>query len=540
MFCFSFFKLSHKAFKIEHLIQTWYNKMKFKIKKLGISSGNVSIVVMDDDDAFIMGAKLGDRVKIYPISNKDKRTKPIIAVVDHATGEGLIHRGEIGLYDEVHQKLQDLLPQSEIQDVDIQLSSKPKSFEAIKAKIKGKTLSSEEITEIVNDATRGNLLPIEIAAFITGLEVRGLSDEEVVDLTLAMAHSGEILDFGPDVYDKHSTGGVPGNKVTLIIVPIVASAGLFIPKTSTRAITSPSGTADSMEVLAPVSFTKERVLEILQTERAGILWGGALDSAPADNTFIRIEKPLSMDPFPIMIASILCKKMSMGVKKLVLDIPCGKGTKFPTPEHGRKYAERFKLVAKKVGIETVCLLTSANQPIGHAVGPALEAQEALRLLRDYNAGPASLRNKSCELAGILLEMAGKAELGKGKKLAKEILKSGKAYEAMKQIIKAQGGNPEITPEDIKIGPHHAEMYSEEEGYVTEIENAYINRIAKIAGCPGSKQAGVVIDKKIGAQVSKGDLIFQIYSDSEEKLAEAVEYYKNHKPQILGGMTIERI
>lgn len=514
--------------------------MLFKIKKLGIAAGTVRIVLMDDDDAFSMGAKLGDRVKIYAKDEEGALSEPIIAVVDHATGEGLIHRGEIGLYDEVHDKILQIANKSEIEEVELQLSSKPKSFESIRAKIKGKTLSTEEINEIVRDATHGNLLPIEIAAFITGLEVRGLSDEEVVNLTFAMAHSGEILDFGPEVFDKHSTGGVPGNKVTLIIVPIIAAAGLFIPKTSTRAITSPSGTADSFEVLAPVAFPKEKVIIILKQQRAGILWGGAIDSAPADNTFIRVEKPLSMDPFPLMIASIICKKMSMGVKKLVLDIPCGKGTKFPTPDHGRKFAERFKQVAKKVGIETICLLTSANQPIGHAVGPALEAQEALRLLRDYSAGPASLRNKSCELAGILLEMAGKAKLGEGKKMAKEILKSGQAYQAMKRIIKAQGGNPEITPEEVKPGPYRADLYAEEDGYVTEVENAYINRIAKIAGCPAAKQAGIIIHKKIGSQVSKGDLIFQIFSDSQEKLDEATAYYQSHKPQILGGMTIERI
>ncbi len=241
-----------------------------------------------------------------------------------------------------------------------------------------------------------------------------------------------------------------------------------------------------------------------------------------------------------MIASIICKKMSMGVKKLVLDIPCGKGTKFPTPDHGRKFAQRFKLISSKVGIETVCILTSAYQPVGHAVGPALEAQEGLRLLRDYSAGPASLRNKSCELAGILLEMAGKSAHGTGKKLAKEILKSGEAYKAMKRIIKAQGGDPEIDPENIAVGPFHKELYAEEDGYVTEVENAHVNRIAKIAGCPAAKKAGIVIEKKIGAQVKEGDLLFRIYSDSEEKLQEAVEYYNAHKPQILGGMTIERI
>ncbi|MHA1920354.1 MAG: AMP phosphorylase, partial [Promethearchaeota archaeon] len=262
--------------------------------------------------------------------------------------------------------------------------------------------------------------------------------------------------------------------------------------------------------------------------------------APADNALIRVEKPLTLDPFPLMIASILCKKKALGVRKLVLDIPCGKGTKFPRIEDGRKFANRFKEIASKVGVDTICLLTNASQPVGHAVGPALEAREALRLLIDPSIGPSSLRNKSCELAGILLEMAGKAPEGKGKDLALDILNSGKAYEAMKRIIKAQGGNPEIKPEEIKVGPFITEMKSSDNGFITSVRNEYINRIAKIAGCPSVKESGIEIERKIGQKTKKGEIIFRIYSYNEKRLEEAVEFYNSHPPQILGGMTLERI
>jgi len=272
-------------------------------------------------------------------------------------------------------------------------------------------------------------------------------------LTYAEARSGELFDFGPEVYDKHSTGGVPGNKVTLIIVPIVAAAGLTIPKSSTRAITSPSGTADSMEVLAPIAFNAEKLKSIVSKEKACIIWGGALNTSPADNILIEIERPLHMDPVGLMIPSILTKKLSLGVKKLVLDIPVGEGTKFPTPDNGKQFAYLFKEIAKNVGIETECALTLAHQPIGHAIGPGLEAKEALTLLMNYSAGPNSLIEKSTDLAGILLEMGGKAQKGKGQSLAKEILRSGKAYEKMKRIIEVQGGNPELKPKDIKLGSH---------------------------------------------------------------------------------------
>jgi AMP phosphorylase len=336
-------------------------------------------------------------------------------------------------------------------------------------------------------------------------------------------------------------GGVPGNKVSLIIVPIVAAAGLTIPKSSTRAITSPSGTADSMEVLAPVAFNREELNEIVSKENACIIWGGALDIAPADNILIEIERPLQMDPIGLMIPSILTKKLSMGVKKLVLDIPVGEGTKFPTPDSGKQFAYLFKEIASNVGVEVECALTLANQPIGHAVGPALEAKEALNLLRDYSKGPNSLIEKSTDLAGIILEMAGKAREGMGQALAKDILRSGKAYEKMKRIIEVQGGNPDITPEEIELGPHVKEFFALKNGYIVEVNNSLVNQIAKAAGCPGSKHSGVEIIKKQGAKINEGDLVARIYSNSQSKLKKAEKIYNTTGGPIrLGGMVIERL
>ncbi len=336
-------------------------------------------------------------------------------------------------------------------------------------------------------------------------------------------------------------GGVPGNKVSLIIVPIVAAAGLTIPKSSTRAITSPSGTADSMEVLAPIAFNPEELKSIVSEENACIIWGGALETAPADNILIEIERPLHMDPIGLMIPSILTKKLSLGVKKLVLDIPVGEGTKFPTIDMGKKFAYLFKEIAANVGIEAECALTLAHQPIGHAVGPALEAKEALTLLRDYTAGPNSLIEKSTDLAGILLEMSGKALKGMGQSLAKDILRSGKAYEKMKKIIEAQGGDPEIKPEDIELGPYIKEFFASKDGYIVDVNNSIINRIAKTTGCPNSKSSGVEIIKKQGAKIKEGELVFRVYSHNESKLRKAEKIYNTTGGPIrLGGMIIERL
>jgi len=511
--------------------------MELKVKPLGIQTGNLRVVVLKEEDAFAIGAKPGDRVKIFLPGEDKNYSKGYTGIVDIAISDSIIQQGEIGLFHEVFEGLG--LDAKKENVVNVILGSKPMSFNYIKDKIKGKELSDMQINSIIDNIVEGNHLPIELAALITAIETRGLNTREIVAFTRAMAKSGEMLEFGEDVFDKHSTGGVPGNKVTLIIVPIAAAAGLFIPKTSTRAITSPSGTADSMEVLAPIAFSQDDLKELLK-KRVCIAWGGAINSAPADNILINIEKPLNMDPMGLMIASILCKKLSMGVKKLVLDIPCGPGTKFKNTDEGKKFANLFNEVSTAVGIQTICALTSANQPVGHAVGPALEAREALTLLMDYKAGPMSLINKSVELAGILLEMAGKSPKGEGHILAREILKDGRAYQKMREIIKIQGGNPDIKPEDIVVGPHVAELKANADGHITSIDNSSINQIAKIAGAPAQKQAGIDLIYKIGYQVKKGETIFKIYSNSEQRLKEAVEYYNAHPPFIMGGMLIERI
>ncbi|MHA1803126.1 MAG: AMP phosphorylase [Promethearchaeota archaeon] len=511
--------------------------MKLKVKKINFA-GNKRDVILSPEDALKIGQKAGERIIIKNIDAKSIEDKYWHAIVQIDYSNALVKPGEIGIFIDLLNEKEDLKEDS---FVSVKPVEPPDSFTFVQKKIRGEKLTSEEITSIINDAVAGSLSKIDLAAFITAVSINGMDNDEITSLTIAEAKSGEIFDFGPNVFDKHSTGGVPGNKVSLIIVPIVAAAGLLIPKTSTRAITSPSGTADSMETLAPVSFNSDELKKIISKEKACIAWGGALDIAPADNILIEIERPLHMDPIGLMIPSILAKKLSMGVKKLVLDIPVGQGTKFPKVEDGHQFALRFKEIAKKVGIQAECALTLAHQPIGHTVGPAIEAMEALNLLIDYSAGPNSLIEKSTSLAGILLEMGGKAERGQGQTLAKEILRSGKAYEKMRGIIETQGGNPDIKPSDIKLGPYKKEFYSSKSGHITEVNNAIINKIAKAAGCPGSKTAGVELFKKQGARITEGDLIFRIYSDSQSKLKKAEKIYNSTGgPIILGGMMIERI
>ena len=512
--------------------------MNLKVKKIDFETGNQKDVVLNSKDAERLGQKAGERVIVKNKESSSMDQKYWVGIVRIDYAGTLISEGEIGIFSDT---LRVVASKNFIENVSVKPADPPDSFKFIQKKVRGEQLTSEEINKIVDDAVSGHLSRIDLAAFITSISINGLNNKEMTALAIAETRSGEVFNFGPKVFDKHSTGGVPGNKVSLIIVPIVAAAGLTIPKTSTRAITSPSGTADSMEVLAPVAFESEELKELVSKTKACIVWGGALDTSPADNVLIRVERPLHMDPVGLMIPSILCKKKSMGVKKLALDIPVGEGTKFKTVEDGKKFALLFKEIAQNVGIEAQSALTYAHQPVGHKIGPALEAKEALTLLRDYSAGPNSLIEKSTSLAGMIFEMAGKTPKGEGQKLAKKILKNGKAYEKMKEIIEAQGGDPDITPDEIELGAHQKKIYSSKTGFITEVDNGIINQISKTLGCPFSKKSGVDINKKQGAKIEKGERILTMYSDSEEKLGRAEKIYnQTGGPIILGGMVIERV
>jgi AMP phosphorylase len=292
-----------------------------------------------------------------------------------------------------------------------------------------------------------------------------------------------------------------------------------------------------MEVFAPVEFTVDEVRELAKKVNGFIIWGGTLNLAPADDILIRVEYALRADPLSQMIASILSKKLSMGVQNLLIDIPTGRGAKVETIEGARSLASVFTQVGQGVGLSIRCAITYGGQPIGYAVGPALEAREALETL--LGGGPMSVREKATAIAGLILEMAGVAPRGAGKNTAKEILASGKAYEMFKKIIEAMGSkNPNVKPEEIPVGTHKVEVRAPMEGYVTGVYNRPITTIARVAGAPIDKGAGVKLYVKRGHKVKKGDILMEIYSNSETRLDEALKLVNKLKPITIEGMLLE--
>ncbi|MGQ9720196.1 MAG: AMP phosphorylase [Candidatus Jordarchaeum sp.] len=499
--------------------------MDLKVKLVDISTGR-KVVLLNNSDALHIGVRPHDRIKV-------KTSKKELTVIVNIT-DSYVNQGEIG----ITPSLKKFFNCNSGETMEITTTGRSSSMDYIHKKMKGENLNYKEIHAIIGDIVEGNLSELEIAAFVLSQQFVGMSLDEIEHLTRSMVETGEKIDFDEPAFDKHSVGGVPGNKVSLLIVPIVAAAGLLIPKTSSKAITSPSGTADTMEVLAPVSFKADELQELVKKTRGALVWGGALNLAPADDLIIQVEHPLRIDPVSQMIASIIAKKYSVGVDNMVLDIPVGPGTKMENMEEGENFANTFVEIGKRLKIASYCGLTYGGQPVGHAVGPALEAKEALEAL--MGGGPTSLIEKSTALAGFLLELGGVAPENKGQDYAKEILRSGKALKKMQEIIEAQGGDSKVKPEDISIGEHVAGVEAKADGYVTQVNNKNITRIAQAAGAPLDKGAGVILNYKIGYKVSKGDKLLSIYAEKESKLREATVIATRSYPIIVEGMLLQKL
>jgi AMP phosphorylase len=486
--------------------------MHLKTKPLDIDAGGVFIVVLNRKTAEEHGLHPLDRIEV---KYKKRRLVCILNITKNAVGPD-----ELGTYREVTSRLR----LGEGADVWVNPEEAPESISFIKDKINRHTLNYKKTKAIIKDVVKRNLSDVEVASFVTSLYINGISLDEAESLSKAMAETGQTLDIGRTVYDKHSIGGIPGDKTSLLVVPIIAAAGLTIPKTSSRAITSPAGTADRMEVLAPVEFGLEEIKEIVKKTGGCMVWGGAVNLAPADDIFIKVEYPLGIDP--LLLPSIMSKKKAVGTKYLVLDIPTGRGAKIKTVGGAHNLADKFIELGKRLGIQVKCAITYGEQPLGYAIGPALEAREALQTLAGKNIE--DLTQKAINLAGVLLWLAGKKD---GKSCAATLLRK-KAEKKFREIVAAQGGNPKVKPEDIPIGEKSQTIRANRKGVVLWIQNTLMAELAKAAGAPKNKGAGILLHKKVGWPVKRGEKLFTIYAETEQKLSHAIDMMEGEEPMVV--------
>ncbi|MDO8481398.1 MAG: AMP phosphorylase, partial [Nanoarchaeota archaeon] len=434
-----------------------------------------------------------------------------------------IPQGMIGLFEEAAR----LISLQEGQEVEIKLARKPLSLDVIKKKLDGGHLNKKELKQLVWDIVHNKLSDVEITFFVAASYAHHNSLDETVWLTEAMAEQGERLNLRrKPILDKHCIGGIPGNRTTPIVVPILAAAGYTMPKTSSRAITSPAGTADTMEVLTTVVLSLDKMKQVVEETNACMVWGGALNLAPADDRIITVEKTLMIDAESQLLASILAKKYSVRATHVLIDIPIGPHTKITHREHALELGRKFKHIGKRLGMNVRVVLTDGRQPIGNGIGPALEAREVLQVLRQDAGRPKDLEKKSLMLAAQLFTLAGAKD---GQRRAEEILRSGKAYAKMRQIIALQGGNPDITPEQILLAKNRYVVKALRPGKVKAIDNLMIAKLARIAGAPKNKGAGLYLHKHLGDSVKQGDALFTVYCDSQDKLEYVEQIAKEMQP-----------
>src|SRR3989338_3514203 len=400
------------------------------------------------------------------------------------------------------------------------------ALSAIKKKLLGKSLNYREVFSLMDEVASQRLGPVLTTYFVAAGFKEGFTNTELFYLTKAMADTGSKLHFRGIVADKHSTGGLAGTRTTMIVVPIVAAAGFKIPKNSSRAITTPAGTADTMEVLAPVTFPLKRIEHIVEKTGGCIVWGGHLGLAPADYIIIQVETPLSFESFDKIIVSIMSKKIASGDTHLVLDLPVGPTLKIKHFKDAEIIADKFTFLAKKFKIKVTIDINQALEPAGHAVGPCLEAIDVLKVLEQRPDRPFVLEAKTLRLAGKLLDLcladSNKKEKENGEELAKSILSSGRALSKIPEIIKAQGGNPNIGVDDIKIWQFKYEVPSKKKGIVTGFNNLDLTIIAKILGAPGDLHAGIYLERRIDQRVNKSDILCILYSSDKWRLKEAID------------------
>lgn len=481
-----------------------------KAKRLGLLAQDEAIVLMRSDCHVCRSEGLSARARVILRAGGHE----VIATL-YQMDDDWLRADEVGLSEAAWKRLR----VKEGDGVSAAHAPAVESLAEVRRRMYGGRLDARAFDEIVGDIVAGRYADIHLATFIAACSAFPLNVSEITDLTRAMTNAGERLSWpAPIVVDKHCVGGLPGNRTTPIVVAIAASFGLIMPKTSSRAITSPSGTADTMETLAPVELDITALRRVVEAEGACIAWGGAMGLSPADETLIRVERALDIDAEGQLIASVLSKKLAAGSNHVVFDVPVGPTAKIRTTEAGVALVAHMTAVADTFGMKTRFVLSDGSQPVGRGIGPALEALDVLSVLQNAPEAPPDLRARSLRIAGAALELAGASPAGRGDVDAAAALADGRAWSKFQRICEAQGGmrTPPHAPLTRIIAAKHS-------GLLAHLNNRKLSRLAKLAGAPDDKAAGLGLHVRLGAEVVAGEPLATVHAGTPGALDYALEY-----------------
>lgn len=481
-----------------------------RLRRMGIDTYQEPVIYMRSDCHVCRAEGFEAQARIQV----EAGGRSILATLN-VVGDNLLEPGEAALSEAAWRRLG-------AREGDPLILSHPEHLESlsrVRAKAYGGRLSSQDLDAIVADISVGRYSDVELSSFITACAGERLDLEEIVGLTRAMIRAGERLEWGrTPVMDKHCVGGLPGNRTTMIVVPIIASCGLTIPKTSSRAITSPAGTADAMETVAPVDLDLKAMRRVVEREGGCVVWGGAMSLSPADDVLIRVERALDLDSTGQLVASVLSKKVAAGSTHVVIDIPVGPTAKVRTAAAAGALEQQLVHVGRAVDLAVRVIVTDGSQPVGRGIGPALEARDVISVLEGRPDAPADLRERALLLAEKVLESAAHVPAGKGRALAESVLDDGRAWKKFQAICEAQGGMRTLSQ-----APHSRPVHASRSGRITRIDNRRLARVAKLAGAPKSPAAGLVLHTPLGTTVEPGQPLFTVHAEAPGELEYALSY-----------------
>ena len=481
-----------------------------KVRRLGVETQHESVAFMHADCPVGRSEGMAARAQVEVLVEG----RSALATLYLVSGD-FLSIDEVGLSETAYRRLG--CPEGK--PVEVKHARPLDSMSAVRSKVYGHRLSDLQLKGIIRDVVAERYTDVQLATFLTAFAAQPPQLAETVALTRAMLDAGDRLSWpGGIIADKHSVGGLPANRTTPIVVAIAAAVGLTIPKTSSRAITSPAGTADTMETMAPVDLDVSAMRRVVEREGGCIVWGGSVRLSPADDIFIRVERALDLDSETQLVASVISKKLAAGSTHVLLDLPVGPTAKVRTAADAERLSAQLAGVAAEFGMVVRPKFSDGTQPVGTGIGPSLEAEDVLAVFRGDQGAPADLRERAINLAGALLEMAGACPQGAGEAEASGILDDGRALAKFYAICEAQGGFREPG-----VAPLSHGIVAETGGIVAAIDNRVVARIAKLAGAPRAKTAGLELHAKLGDWVERGQPLMTLYGESRGELDYALAY-----------------
>lgn len=481
-----------------------------RARRLGLNTQREPVVIMRRDCPLCRSEGLALRSQV--LLRADNRE--VTAILFQGAEEWL-ERDEIGLSDAAWA----LLGGREGEPVSVSHVPPLHSMQWVRGRIYGQPIDDDAFREIITDVVAGRYSDVQLSAFVTTGSSFPFSDDETFALTKAMVETGEQLRWDREVIvDKHSVGGLPGNRTSPLVVAIVAASGLMIPKTSSRAITSPAGTADAMETVTRIDLGPTLMRKVVEKEGGCLAWGGALRLSPADDIFIGVERQLDVDPEGQLIASVLSKKIAAGATRVVLDLPVGPTAKVRSRKSADRLSGRLMEIGRRFGLDVLCIVSDGTQPVGRSVGPALEMMDVLSVLRNEAGAPADLRERSLTLAASVISSGKGCSIDEAEAEARRILDTGDAYSKFERICLAQGG----FREPVRAKLQHV-ITAKTSGRVSNINNRFIAQLAKLAGAPDVPAAGLRLHVRVGDSIEQGQPLITIHADTEAELTYPLAY-----------------